>query len=645
MTEPTTDLHAEDAVLQDAAPANRTRPGPDNIRAALAHAPLLPGIYRMIAADGEILYIGKARQLKSRLTNYANVGTLEYRILRMVNQVARVEYTITHTEAEALLLEANLIKHHQPRYNVLLKDDKSFPYIVLTKHPEFPQIAKHRGIKTRGMEFFGPFASAFAVNETIAVLQKAFLLRPCPDTVMANRARPCLQYQIKRCSAPCVHNVSVEEYAGLLKQARDFLGGKSREVQETLQNEMAEAASAMDYERAARLRDRLSAVTKVVQQRGAAVQGVGDADLVGMVRSGPTTCITLTLVRGGQHYGRRTYFPAHSLDRDDGEVMNAFLGQFYAGRPVPRLILVSHKAQEQELLQEALIQSSGHKVELCLPIRGARLRAVSESLEDAKLQLMRRVAEETANGTALKGVSELFGITTPLCRIEIYDNSHISGTHAVGGMVVAGPEGFMKKHYRAYNFPAPGQGKEEGAAAPTGGDDFAMMRQMLGRRLKRLKEEDIRPGNPLWPDLLLIDGGLGQLNAVLEIAEAAGLKEQLKIVGIAKGVDRNAGREQFFLPGRTPFQLPVNDPILHYLQRLRDEAHRFAIGAHRNKRSKAIEASPLDSIEGIGPTRKKALLRHFGSARGVSNASLAELSQVTGVSKQLAEIIYGHFHS
>lgn len=639
MTDPT-HLHSPDSVIQDAEPTSPLKAGPENIRAALVHAPLLPGVYRMIAADGEILYIGKARQLKSRLTNYANVGTLEYRILRMVNQVVRVEYTITHTEAEALLLEANLIKHHQPRYNVLLKDDKSFPYIVFSKHPEFPQIAKHRGLKTRGMEFFGPFASAGAVNETIAVLQKAFLLRPCTDAIMANRSRPCLQYQIKRCSAPCVHNVSAAEYSGLMKQARDFLGGKSREVQESLQSEMGDAAASMDYERAARLRDRLSAVTKVVQQRGAAVQGVGDADVVGMVRSGPTTCITLTLVRGGQHYGRRTYFPAHSLGRDDGEVMNAFLGQFYAGRPVPRLILVSHKAQEQELLQEALIQSGGHKVELCQPLRGARLRAVTEALEDAKLQLMRRVAEETANGTALSAVATLFGITDPICRIEIYDNSHISGTHAVGGMVVAGPEGFMKKHYRAYNFP-----KEEGAPTPTGGDDFAMMRQMLGRRLKRLKEEGVRPGNPLWPDLLLIDGGLGQLNAVLEIAEEAGLKDQLKIVGIAKGVDRNAGREQFFLPGRTPFQLPVNDPVLHYLQRLRDEAHRFAIGAHRNKRSKAIEASPLDSIEGIGPTRKKSLLRHFGSARGVSNASLAELGQVTGVSKQLAEIIYGHFHS
>ncbi len=611
--------------------------GVEAVRAGVSHAPMLPGVYRMIAPDGEILYIGKARQLKARLSNYTQVGTLAYRILRMVNQVARVEYTTTHTEAEALLLEANLIKHHQPRYNVLLKDDKSFPYIVLTKHHDYPQIAKHRGLKTRGMEFFGPFASAGAVNETIAVLQKAFLLRPCADTIFANRSRPCLQFQIKRCSAPCVKNVSVEEYAGLLNQARTFLNGKSREVQHALQDEMNEAASAMDYERAARLRDRLAAVTKVVQQSGAAVQGVGDADVVGMVRGGAVTCITLTLVRGGQHYGRRTYFPAHSAEREDDEVLNAFLGQFYAGRPVPRLILLSHKAQEQELLQEALTHSSGHKVELCLPLRGARLRAVNEAIEDAKLQLMRRVAEETANGAYLQGVAQLFGLNAPPQRIEVYDNSHISGTHAVGGMIVAGPEGFMKKHYRSYNFP-----KVEGA---TGGDDFSMMRQMLSRRLKRLKEDEIRPGHPNWPDLLLIDGGLGQLNAVLEVAEAAGVKDQLTIVGIAKGMDRNAGREQFFREGQEPFQLPLNDPTLHYLQRLRDESHRFAIGAHRNKRSKAIETSPLDAIEGIGPTRKKALLRHFGSARAVSNASLAELGQVPGISKQIAEIIYGHFHS
>ena len=629
---------ADDLSLNSHEP--RSKGGVEAIRAVLLHAPMVPGVYRMIDAKGEILYIGKARQLKMRLGQYAQLGQLPYKNLRMVNQVARVEYTTTHTEAEALLLEANLIKTHQPHYNILLKDDKSFPYILLTMDHDFPQIAKHRGPRKPGRNYFGPFASASAVNETIATLQKAFLIRPCADTIFNSRTRPCLQYQIKRCSAPCVNYVNKEEYGHLVDQAKGFLTGKSRELQNDLQTEMEDAAIRMEYERAGRLRDRLAALTKIVQQQGGAVQGVGDADVVAMVRAGATACLTVNFIRGGQHFGSRTYFPAHSAEREDADVMDAFLGQFYANRPAPGTILLSHLPSEPALLEEALTQSSHRKVNLLLPERGAKKAVMQKACEDAKHQLLRRQAEDSANATYLQGVAQLFELPTLPQRIEVYDNSHISGTHAVGAMIVAGPEGFMKKHYRTFNFP-----KEEVATPVTGGDDFAMMRQMLTRRLKRLREEGGKPGDGAWPDLLLIDGGLGQLNVALEVAQALDLTDMLTIVGIAKGPDRNAGREQFFLSGRRPFQLEPNDPVLHYLQRLRDESHRFAIGTHRNKRSKAIETSPLDAIGGIGGTRKKALLRHFGSARGVSNASLGELQQVPGISAQLAEVIYHHFHS
>ncbi len=596
--------------------------------------PQKPGVYRMINAAGDVLYVGKAKNLKKRVSSYLQIERMPMRLQRMVFDTHVCEVVITHTEAEALLLESNLIKQLKPRYNILLRDDKSFPYIMIPGGHDYPRIVKHRGARTKGNEYFGPFASAGAVNGTLATLQKVFLLRSCNDTVFANRSRPCLLYQIKRCSAPCVGLISREDYAELQHEAREFLTGDSRAVQTELARRMDEAAATQQYEAAATFRDRIRAMTSVQAHQDINIMNLGEADVIALHRAGGSSCVQVFFFRGGQNFGNRAYFPSHAADDSDGDILEAFIGQFYDSFTPPKDILLNGPTPNQDILAEALTMKAGCAVNIAVPQRGDRKQLVDHAEINAREALLRRMAENTAQRKLLEGVAEVFTLAAPPERIEVYDNSHISGTNMVGAMIVAGPGGAMKNAYRKFNI-------KTVDLAP--GDDYGAMREVLTRRFARAQKEDPERKLGQWPDLVLLDGGLGQLNAGLKVLADLGISD-LCVAGIAKGPDRNAGREQFFMPGREPFTLPHNHPVLYFLQRLRDEAHRFAITAHRAKRSKAIGQSLLDEVTGIGAARKKALLRHFGSARDVAAAGLKDLSLVPGINAATAKKIYDHFH-
>ena len=698
--------------------------GPEAIARYVKHLGSGPGVYRMLDKAGEVIYVGKARNLKNRVQNYARLAGHNNRIAAMIRSTVSMEFMNTATEAEALLLEANLIKRFKPRYNVSFRDDKSFPYIVIRRDQEAPQIAKHRGARTLKGDYFGPFASAGAVNRTINTLQRAFLLRSCSDSVYESRTRPCLLFQIKRCSAPCTREISLEDYAKLADEAETFLRGKTDAVQRKLNALMAEAAEKLEFERAAKYRNRLWALAHIQAHQGINPQGVEEADVFAIAQEGGQTCIQVFFFRCSQNWGNRAYFPRADRSLSEGEVLGSFISQFYDDKIVPRCVLLSCEVPEQALIAEALSTKLGRKVEVLTPKRGEKRELVDHAAQNAREALGRKLAESSSQGRLLAAVGEVFGLERTPRRIEVYDNSHIMGTNAVGGMIVAGPEGFVKNQYRKFNI------KTEGL---TPGDDFGMMREVLTRRFKRLLKEHGLPagetaandeahhpspcpspaqarlgelatlecphpqadadgrgdalstGTPelplpwgeggvrgdaleeealtleppengiddeseaqggdvgAWPDLLLIDGGAGQLSATKEVLDGLGL-HGLAIAGIAKGPDRNAGRERFFMPGKPPFSLAPNDPVLYFVQRLRDEAHRFAIGSHRAKRKKAMSETSLDDIAGIGPARKRALLRHFGSAKSVSRAGLPDLQAVAGISEAMAQQIYDYFH-
>ncbi len=609
--------------------------GAELIRRLAKTLPDTPGVYRMLNEAGDALYVGKAKSLKRRVVSYANVGKLPVRIRRMVAETQEMMFVNTHTEVEALLLESNLIKKLKPRYNVLMRDDKSFPYIYISGDHDFPLLAKHRGAQKRKGNYYGPFASGAAVNRTILTLQKAFMLRSCSDTVFSGRTRPCLQYHIKRCTAPCVAKVSKEEYALQIRQAKAFLSGRSTEVQEGFAKLMQEASDARDYEKAAQFRDRIRALTAIQAHQDINIRNLGDADVVGMHKDGNKSCVQVFFFRGGQNFGNRAYFPRHMAEDTEENILSAFLAQFYENKPIPGEIVVSHDPLEKGLLEEAFTsRREGQKrVQITLPRSGARRRLVDFAINNARDALEREQLRQAGEKVLLEGVAALFGLEEAPKRIEVYDNSHISGTNMTGAMIVAGPEGFRKNAYRKFNIR---QADES--------DDYGMMREVMTRRFSRALKEEKGLGTEDWPDAVLIDGGKGQLSSVMEALEELGIAEQLTVVSIAKGAERNAGREKFFMPGRDMFQLPENDPVLHYLQRLRDEAHRFAVGAHRTRRSGQIAKSPLDDIPGIGAKRKKALLRHFGSGEEVARAGVKDLQQVEGVSKAVAEKIYNYFH-
>jgi excinuclease ABC subunit C len=678
--------------------------GPEAIARYVKHLGSGPGVYRMLDKAGEVIYVGKARNLKNRVQNYARLGGHTNRITAMIRSTVSMEFVNTATEAEALLLEANLIKRFKPRYNVSFRDDKSFPYIVIRRDQEAPQIAKHRGARTLKGDYFGPFASAGAVNRTLNTLQRAFLLRSCSDSVYESRTRPCLLFQIKRCAAPCTREIPLDEYAKLVDEAETFLRGKTDVVQKKLNVLMAEAAEKLEFERAAKYRNRLWALAHIQAHQGINPRGVVEADVFAIHQEGGQTCIQVFFFRNSQNWGNRAYFPRADRSLSEGGVLGSFISQFYDGKIVPPCVLLSREVPEQELIAEALSIRLGRKVEVLTPKRGEKRELVDHAAQNAKEALGRKLAESSSQGKLLAAVAGVFGLERTPRRVEVYDNSHIMGTNAVGGMIVAGPEGFAKNQYRKFNI------KTEGL---TPGDDFGMMREVLTRRFKRLLKEhglpagevaaneeahnpspcpspsgrgdalstgtpgslsrgeragvrgdslkeEAQPAEPrengiedeaepqaaevgAWPDLLLIDGGAGQLSAAKEVLDSLGL-HNLAIAGIAKGPDRNAGRERFFMPGKPPFSLPPNDPVLYFVQRLRDEAHRFAIGSHRAKRKKAMSETTLDDIPGIGPARKRALLRHFGSAKSVSRAGLTDLQAVGGISEAMAQQIYAYFH-
>src|SRR4051794_25826727 len=656
------------------------------LRAALRNVPSTPGVYRMLDRKGDALYVGKARNLRNRVQNYTHPAGLSNRIRRMIAETVSFEIVETATEAEALLLECNLIKRLMPRYNVLLRDDKTFPFIHLTGEHDFPQLTKFRGARDRPGVYFGPFASAGAVNRTLIALQKAFLLRSCSDSVFNNRTRPCLLHQIKRCSAPCVGRIDSGDYARLIEQATLFLSGRSSVIQQRLAAEMDSAAEALDFEAAALIRDRIRALSLVQGHQDIHVPGLSDADVIAAHQAGGHTCVQVFFFRGGHNWGNRAYFPSHDRQLAVEEVLTSFVGQFYDNRPKPPLILLNHRLVEQDLVAEALSLYGG-KVTLAVPQRGDKKKLVDRIAATARDALGRRLAESASQRQLLDGVAAVFGLEGPLNRIEVYDNSHIQGAHAVGAMIVTGPDGLMKNAYRKFTIrgskpavaaiphsliPAnqargladndvmgsrdtgedadpgldlgePEEGAGDSLESATGGDDYAMMREVFRRRFGRALKEDPERARGLWPDLVLVDGGQGQLTAAQQVFAELGIAD-LAIVSIAKGPDRNAGRERFFMPGRPPFSLEPRDPVLYFLQRLRDEAHRFAIGAHRAKRAQAIGRSPLDEIPGIGAKRKHALLRHFGSARAVARAGLSEIERVTGISKTVAKKVYDHFH-
>ena len=592
-----------------------------------------PGVYRMLDAAGAVLYVGKARNLKKRVAAYAKPTGHSARIGRMIAATASMMFLTTETEIEALLLEQNLIKQLKPRYNVLLRDDKSFPNILIPSEHAFPNIQKHRGAKRQKGRYFGPFASAGAVNRTLNQLQKAFLLRNCSDAMFDSRTRPCLLYQIKRCSAPCVGKISAKDYASDIADAEQFLEGKTTRVQADLARQMEEASAALEFERAAALRDRIRALTHVQSAQGINPEGVAEADVVALHLDGGQACVEVFFIRANQNWGNRAYFPRLSAGTEPGEILEAFLAQFYDNKTPPRLILLSDPVDNADLLAEALTAKLERKVELLVPQRGEKAGLVAHALRNAREALARKMSESASQARLLQGLADAFDLEAPPGRIEVYDNSHIMGTNAVGAMIVAGPEGFLKSSYRKFNI------KSESL---TPGDDFGMMKEVLERRFQRLLKEDPDRETDAWPDLLLIDGGAGQISAVAEVMRELGV-DDIDIVGVAKGVDRNAGKEEFHRPGAPVKALPHRDPVLYFIQRLRDEAHRFAIGAHRAKRAKQVGATPLDEVPGVGATRKRALLAHFGSAKAVSRAGLADLKAVEGISDALAETIYAHF--
>ncbi|WP_208977567.1 MULTISPECIES: excinuclease ABC subunit UvrC [unclassified Pannonibacter] len=667
---------AEETVEVPAAPEVTFTPAQDEntagkkgvevIADVVRRLPMGPGVYRMLDENGDVLYVGKARSLKKRVTSYTRLQGQSNRIMRMIMATAAMEFVLTRTETEALLLEANLIKRLRPRFNVLLRDDKSFPYILLTGDHAAPAIVKHRGARRRKGDYFGPFASAGAVNRTINALQKAFLIRNCTDSYFENRSRPCLLFQIKRCAGPCTGETSNEDYAQLVAEARGFLSGRSQAVKKELAAQMEAASQQLDFEHAAVYRDRLAALSHVQSHQGINPQTVDEADVVAIHQEGGQTCVQVFFFRTGQNWGNRAYFPKADKSIEEAAILESFLAQFYDDKPAPRLILLSHEIEEMDLLSQALSERAERKVEIAVPKRGEKKELVDHALTNAREALGRRLAETSSQGRLLQGVAEVFGLPAAPRRIEVYDNSHIMGTNAVGGMIVAGPEGFAKGQYRKFNI------KSQDI---TPGDDYGMMREVLTRRFSRLlkehartplaaaddpvpesagetgledDEEDdgVQAGNadmPAWPDLVFIDGGQGQLNAVREMLTELGVTD-VPLVGIAKGPDRDAGREKFFMEGRPSFMLPERDPVLYFVQRLRDEAHRFAIGTHRAKRKKDIARNPLDDISGVGPARKRALLRHFGTAKAVSKAGIDDLLTVPGISESVAKLVYDHFH-
>jgi excinuclease ABC subunit C len=627
-------------------------------RAAIARyarlAPNAPGVYRMFDAKGDVLYVGKAKNIRKRVTNYARPTAYDARIARMIAATVTMEFVTTTTETEALLLEANLIKRLRPRFNVLLRDDKSFPYILITSDHWAPQILKHRGARTRPGHYYGPFASAGAVNRTINALQRAFLLRSCSDSFFDSRTRPCLLYQIKRCSAPCTREIDFAGYSELVREANAFLSGHSKSVQEQLAAAMDKASAALDFEHAAILRDRLAALSAIQSHQGINPRSIEEADVFAVHQDGGYTCIEVFFFRTGQNWGNRAYFPKADRALEPGEVLSAFIAQFYDDKPPPRLVLVSHDFEERALLGEALTTKAGRKVEVSVPRRGERKELVTHALANAREALARKLADASSQQRLLSAMTETFGLVRAPRRIEVYDNSHIAGSNAVGAMVVAGPEGFRKNQYRKFNIRS---------ADLVPGDDYAMMREVLQRRFRRLLTEAPRATGPHprdahdgpvghdmhddmespWPDLVLIDGGQGQLKAATDTLTEMGITD-VPLVSIAKGLDREAGRETFFMAGKSPFKLPPRDPLLYYVERLRDEAHRFAIGSHRARRKKDIREAGLQEIPGIGPTRKRALLRHFGTVKAIERASLPDLASVPGINAETARKIYEFFH-
>ncbi|OOY29826.1 excinuclease ABC subunit C [Thioclava sp. L04-15] len=593
-----------------------------------------PGVYRMLNAKGEVLYVGKARNLKARVSNYARPSGHSARIARMIFETASMMFLTTRTETEALLLEQNLIKQLKPRYNVLARDDKSFPNILIaTDHP-FPMIKKHRGARKEKGHYFGPFASASAVNRTLNHLERVFLLRNCSDAMFDSRTRPCLQYQIKRCSGPCVGKISEADYAELVEDAKRFLQGKSTTIQRELAEQMQTASDAMEFERAAALRDRIKALTNVQQSQGINPRTVPEADVIALHLEGGQACVQVFFIRANQSWGNHDFYPKTGSGAEAPEILQAFIAQFYTHRPPPRLLLLSHPVEDEDLLAEFLSERAERKVEIAVPQRGEKAELVENAARNARESLGRKMSESAAQAKLLAGVAEAFGLEKPPARIEVYDNSHIQGAHAVGGMIVAGPEGFIKSQYRKFNIKN---------TDLTPGDDFGMMKEVLTRRFTRLLKEDPERQTDAWPDLLLIDGGAGQVSAVREIMDEMGVSD-IAMVGVAKGVDRDHGKEEFHRTGQRPIALPRQSPVLYYIQRLRDEAHRWAIGTHRAKRAKAQMANPLDEIPGIGAARKRALLAHFGSAKAVSRAAPIDLMEVDGISEAMAETIHNFFN-
>lgn len=612
----------------------KTPKGHEVIKAYLKTLDGSPGVYRMLDESGAVLYVGKARNLKNRVSNYAKPTGHSARIGRMISNTASMMFLTTQTETEALLLEQNLIKQLKPRYNVLLRDDKSFPNIVITSGHEFPKIAKHRGRRGKDAEYFGPFASGLAVNRTLHHLQKIFLLRTCTDSDFATRTRPCLQYQIARCSGPCVGKISTQEYGRLVDDARLYLQGKSTKFQEKMAAEMAQASDAMEFERAASLRDRIKALTYVQSSQGINPRTVPEADVVALHMDGDQACIQVFFIRAHQNWGNHAYYPRNLTGADADEVMESFLAQFYDNKTPPKLVLVSCEVANADLLTEAFSTKRGTKVEIVEPKRGERAELIMNAARNARESLARKMSESATQAKLLQGLADAFDLKSPPTRVEVYDNSHIQGAFAVGAMIVSGPDGYMKSAYRKFNI------KSENT---TPGDDFGMMKEVLERRFKALLKDDPERKGENWPDLLLIDGGAGQVSAVAEILDQLGVKD-VPFVGVAKGLDRNQGKEEFYRVGKPVFALQRNDPVLYFIQRLRDEAHRFAITTHRAKRSKAIGVTTLDDVPGVGAVRKRAILAHFGSAKAAAGASLKDLKAVDGLSDALAQVIYDFFH-
>ncbi len=665
-----------------APPSSSLEAGITALTDAARSLPNCPGVYRMLDRAGDALYVGKARDLKKRVTTYTQIARLPRRLQRMVAQTVSLEVVRTNTEVEALLLESNLIKRLRPRYNVLLRDDKSFPYILITGDHPLPQITKHRGAQNRQGDYYGPFASAGAVNRTITAMERAFLLRSCTDAVFASRSRPCLMYQIKRCSAPCVDRISQRDYGTMVEQARSFLTGQSVEIRHRLSQAMDDAAERLDFESAAVYRDRIRSLAHIQAHQDINVEGVENADIVAAYQQAGQTCIQIFFFRAGRNYGNRAYYPGHDKSLDAGTVLTAFVSQFYENKPVPRKLLVSHPLAEEPLIAEALSVSAGHRVEILTPRRGAKKKLVDNASRNAQESLARRLAESNSQRRLLESVAEIFGLDGPPARIEVYDNSHIQGASAYGAMIVAGPEGFIKNAYRKFRI----KGQTDSGAATKdvegpegdpekttpnpeardqawraqdeletadlsssstdaqGGDDYAMMREVLTRRFSRALREDPERESEQWPELILLDGGRGQLGVGLEVLAELGL-DDLPIAAVAKGPDRNAGRERIFQPDSAPLLLQPRDPVLYYIQRLRDEAHRFAIGTHRAGRSKGRLRSTLDDIPGVGAKRKRALLHHFGSAAAVARAGLTDLESVSGINRAIARQIYDHFNA